>query len=292
MSERADGIGVVRRVADLRARVAAWRREGATVGLVPTMGALHAGHVALVRRALANADKVIVSLFVNPTQFGPDEDFSQYPRQEAEDMALLSAAGCNLLYAPLLEEMYPPGFATGVSVPRLSQGLCGDHRPGHFDGVATVVAKLLLQAQADIAVFGEKDYQQLILIRRLVADLDITTKILSTPVIRDADGLALSSRNAYLTASQKRVGLALPRALNEAASALLDGREAAKTLSQARNALAEAGVDGIDYFELRDAATLEPLATLDRPARLIAAIRVGGVRLLDNVPVEPRRTGD
>lgn len=277
---------IVRTVAELRARVAAWRAAGLKVGLVPTMGALHAGHLSLVTAARREADRVVASVFVNPTQFGPNEDFSAYPRQEARDALMLAEAGAHLLYAPGVCEMYPEGFATTVSVAGLSEGLCGDVRPGHFQGVATVVSKLLLQALPDVAVFGEKDYQQLQVIRRVVRDLDIPVAVRGAATVREADGLAMSSRNAYLTAAERAVAPALHRVLSGLADRLAGGGEAAAPLlDQGRRDLLAAGFAAVDYVELRDAATLAPLDRADRPARLLAAVRLGKARLIDNVAV-------
>jgi pantoate--beta-alanine ligase len=278
-------IPVVRTVRDLRATVAAWRREGASVGVVPTMGALHAGHLDLVRRALAAADRVIVTLFVNPRQFDDAGDLAAYPRTEAEDAAALAPLGAHLLYAPPAAEMYPPGFATTVSVAGVGDGLCGAFRPGHFDGVATVVAKLLLQTGADAAFFGEKDFQQLHVVRRLVADLDIEASVVGCPTVREADGLALSSRNRRLTPGQRAAAPRLAAALAEAATRLRAGAAAAPTLAAARAALADAGFDRVEYLELRAEDDLAPLDRLDRPARLLAAAWLGDVRLIDNRPV-------
>jgi pantoate--beta-alanine ligase len=278
----------VRTVADLRAHIGGWRAEGLRVGLVPTMGALHQGHLSLVTRALQLADRVCVTLFVNPKQFGPGEDYSVYPRTEAADAALLAGAGAHLLYAPGVEVMYPEGFATTVTVSGVSEGLCGDVRPGHFQGVATVVAKLLLQAQPDVAVFGEKDYQQLQVIKTLVRDLDIPVEVVGAPTLRDPDGLAMSSRNAYLTPGQRAVAPALNRALGEAARSVANGAPASEATAKARADLLAAGFDKVDYVEVRDAETLKPVEHPTRPARVIAAAWLGKARLIDNVAVLPR----
>lgn len=275
----------LRTVPDLRARVAAWKAAGERVALVPTMGALHAGHIALVERARALADRVVASVFVNPTQFGPAEDFAKYPRDEAGDAAKLAAAGCALLYAPAVESMYPPGFATAITVGGPSAGLCGAVRPHFFGGVAVVVTKLFLQCLPDVAVFGEKDYQQLQVIRRMVRDLDIPVRVEGLPTVREADGLAMSSRNAYLSADERTRAPELHRALAAAAAALATGDDAAVVIDQARARIAAAGFGTIDYVELRDAETLEPVDRADRPARLLAAAWMGKARLIDNVPV-------
>lgn len=279
---------VVRTVRDLRARVRQWRHDGETIALVPTMGALHAGHVSLVELAAKQADRVIATIFVNPKQFAPGEDLARYPRQEAADLELLEKAGTSLLFAPGVEEIYPPGFATMVHVAGISEDLCGAARPTHFDGVTTVVAKLLIQTMPDIAIFGEKDYQQLMIIKRLARDLDMPTTIMGAPLVRDKDGLALSSRNAYLSADQRARALALPRVLAALADLLADGRPAAPALADGAAQLLAAGFDRVDYLELRDAQTLAPLARADRPARLLAAARIGATRLIDNMAVVRR----
>ena len=278
---------VVRTLTDLRARVRAWRAEGQAIGLVPTMGALHQGHLSLVRRAKADAGRVLASLFVNPTQFAPGEDFERYPRDEAADAALLASAGCDLLYAPGLGEIYPPGFSTTVSVAGVSEPLDGAARPTHFAGVATVVAKLLIQVAPDIAVFGEKDYQQLQVIRRLVRDLDLPVRIIGAPTMRDADGLALSSRNAYLTERERPIAGRLNAILAEAAAALAAGADVAPTEAKAVQALLEAGFDKVDYVEARTADDLRRLGPgpIDAPARLLTAARLGKTRLIDNLAV-------
>lgn len=277
---------IVRTVAALRATVKAWRADGLRVGLVPTMGALHEGHLSLVRLAQTMTDRVVVSVFVNPKQFGVNEDFATYPRQEAADAAKLESVAASILYAPTPSEIYPSGFATTVSVAGVSAGLCGGERPGHFDGVATVVTKLLLQTLPDVAVFGEKDYQQLAVIRRLTTDLDIPVTIVGGPTLREADGLALSSRNAYLSAAERAVAAALPRVLKGIVTALENGDAPASLLTDGVAALRAAGFASVDYLELRDALTLEPVTTLQHPARLIAAARLGTTRLIDNWPVK------
>ena len=280
---------IVRSVAELRAVVAGWRRAGETVALIPTMGYLHEGHLALVRRGRELADRTVATLFVNPTQFGPTEDLARYPRDEAGDAAKLAGAGCDLLFAPTVAEMYPPGFATSIAVGGVSQGLCGEFRPQMFGGVALVVTKLLLQALPDVAVFGEKDYQQLQVIRRFARDLDIPVRIAGAPTVREADGLALSSRNSYLTPAERAVAPALNRALTRAAAELADGaREAGPVLAEARATLLGVGFASVDYLELRDAETLAPLERVAGPARLLAAAWLGKARLIDNIPVPGR----
>ena len=278
---------IVREVNALRRAVTALRQDGGRVAFVPTMGALHAGHMALVGEARRRAGHVVASIFVNPTQFGPNEDLSRYPRREAEDSAMLGAEGCELLWAPDASVMYPEGFVTSIHVAGVSEGLDGAARPGHFDGVATVVAKLFGQVRPDIALFGEKDYQQLAVIRRLVADLDLGIEIVGVATQRDADGLALSSRNAYLSDEERRAARALPRCLGEAAAAIREGADVGETLSRARASLSEAGFGRIDYVALCDASTLDVMDRLDRPARLLAAAFLGRTRLIDNMAVDP-----
>ena len=274
----------IRDITDLRAAVTTLRMSQ-PIALVPTMGALHAGHMALVAAARQRGMQVVVSIFVNPTQFGPNEDLDAYPRREAADAALLEQNGVAILWAPDVATMYPAGFATSITVGGVGERWDGAARPGHFAGVATVVAKLLLQVRPDAAFFGEKDYQQLAVIRRLVADLDIGIEIAGVPIERDDDGLALSSRNAYLSPEERIAARAMPRALGEAATSIERGGDVATSLETARRKLAEAGFDPIDYVALCDAATLEPVDRLDGPARLLAAAKLGRTRLIDNLPV-------
>ena len=283
------GLPTIRGVPELRDQVAAWRAAGETVALTPTMGALHAGHLSLVKLAQRRGAKVIASLFVNPSQFGPGEDFTLYPRDERGDAELLAAAGCNVLYAPTLETIYPPGFASTVKVGGLGDVLEGAARPGHFAGVATIVAKLLIQCAPDFAVFGEKDYQQLTVIRRLVRDLDLPMELVAAPIVRDQDGLALSSRNAYLSAEERHIAPALFRALNQAARAISGGAPVSAAEAEAKALLLEAGFDAVDYISARDPVTLEALGddAVKRPARLLGAARLGRTRLLDNVEIAP-----
>lgn len=277
---------IIRCVQDLRTRVQTWRQSGERIALVPTMGALHEGHLALIRLAGRSADRVIVSIFVNPLQFGPNEDLTSYPRREAADVAAAAQAGAKLVFAPTVAEMYAQGHATTVHVAGLTEGLCGPHRPGHFDGVATVVAKLLLQALPDAAFFGEKDYQQLQVIRRLVRDLDIPVRIEGMPTLREPDGLAMSSRNAYLSDDQRRIAPVLAATLGELAQRLAgDAGAVVEAAAAAKARLLVAGFAAIDYLEVCDAETLAPLARVERPARALAAVRLGGTRLIDNVPV-------
>ena len=283
----------VRGVATLREIIAGWRAMGETVALVPTMGALHAGHMALVTEARRRAARVVVSIFVNPTQFAPNEDLAAYPRREASDAALLDKAECDLLWAPDVPAMYPDGFATGIHVGGITAHWDGAARPGHFDGVATVVAKLFNQVRPDVALFGEKDFQQLGTIRRMVADLDFGIGIVGVPTQREDDGLALSSRNAYLTDEERQAARALPRALGEAATALTRGATAEVAIELATQRLGDAGFDTPDYLALVDPVTLEPVADASAPARLIVAARLGRTRLIDNMAVaaDPARSG-
>lgn len=276
-------LSIVRTPAQLRAAVRAWQQQGQRVALVPTMGALHAGHLALVTKGLTLADVAVASIFVNPKQFGPNEDLERYPRDEAGDAIKLACAGCSLLYAPDVATMYPPGFASFVRVAGLPDLLCGRVRPGHFDGVATVVAKLLSAAQADVAVFGEKDWQQLAIIRRMAADLDIGTEIHGCAIVRDDDGLALSSRNAYLSTDERTRALGLPRALVATREAILNGMPVAAALSAGERSIKAAGFARLDYLELVDGETLHSLPAPAPGARLMAAGVIGTTRLIDNI---------
>jgi pantoate--beta-alanine ligase len=276
----------------LREAVDILRARG-PVALVPTMGALHEGHLTLVREAKKRAPSVVVSIFVNPAQFGPNEDLDAYPRQLAEDSRLLETKGVDLLWAPPVDEVYPAGFATTVSVSGVSDGLCGASRPGHFDGVATVVTKLFNQVRPDLALFGEKDWQQLAVIRRMARDLDLTQPradaIHGVPTVREADGLALSSRNRYLSPGDRRRAAVLPRAMREAIARIERGDQVSAVLLALKQALSEGGFASVDYAGLADAESLAALAELgDRPARLLVAARIGGTRLIDNMAVGPR----
>lgn len=276
---------IVRDLAALRDAVREFRAEGLRVALVPTMGALHAGHIALVEAAKRPGTKVIASIFVNPIQFGPNEDLSRYPRREKADLTMLEDAGCDLAWLPAVETMYPDGFATNISVTGVTEGLDGATRPGHFDGVATVVSKLFNQASPDAAYFGEKDYQQLQVIRRMVADLDFEIEIVGVPTQRDDDGLALSSRNIYLDETERQKAVALPRVLGVAARAIGRGDDAATALAEAEASLTTAGFV-VDYVALVDAETLSAEPEAGRPRRLLAAARMGTTRLIDNIAVE------
>jgi pantoate--beta-alanine ligase len=279
----ARALAVIRTVAELRRAVSGWRHAGDTTGLVPTMGALHRGHISLVEAARAACTRSIATIFVNPKQFGPREDFSRYPRQEESDRALLEAAGCDALFAPGVDEMYPSGFATTVSVDGITHRWEGEARPGHFAGVATVVAKLLLQAGADKAFFGEKDYQQLRAVTRMARDLDVPTEIVGCATVREADGLAMSSRNVYLTTAERAIAPTLHRTMQGIAQAAAGGAPVSTAIESGKRALIAAGFASIDYLALVDAETLEPLAKRDRPARILAAARLGAVRLIDNI---------
>jgi pantoate--beta-alanine ligase len=281
-------IGTVRTVKDLRAQVAKWREAGDTIALVPTMGALHAGHLSLIAVAKGHADRVIASIFVNPAQFGPKEDFKRYPRDEAGDLEKLAQAGVDLVFIPDMAEMYPAGFATKVSLPSLTEDLCGAARPNHFEGVATVVTKLLLQCAPDIAVFGEKDYQQLLVIKQLVRDLNIPVRIVSGPIVREEDGLALSSRNGYLSPTERKTAPILHQVLSEVAAALSNGEGCDAASSAGRFKLEGEGFR-VDYVAIRDPETLAPLSgPIKGPARVMGAVHLGATRLIDNVATAPK----
>ena len=284
----AASIATVRTVKELRAEVAKWRKAGETVALVPTMGALHAGHLSLIGIAKNHATRLVASIFVNPAQFGPKEDFKRYPRDEAGDLAKLAQAGVDLVYIPHTAEMYPRGFATKVTLPSLTEDLCGAARPNHFEGVATVVTKLLLQCAPDVAVFGEKDYQQLVVIKQVVHDLNIPVQIVPGSIVREEDGLALSSRNGYLSAAERKTAPILHQVLSEAAAALANGEGCDAVTSAGRFKLEGKGFR-VDYVAVRDPETLAPLfGPIKGPARVMGAAYLGTTRLIDNVPTAPK----
>ena len=277
-------VATARTVTDLRDRLAPWRKAGERIALVPTMGALHQGHLSLVTLAKSKAERVVASIFVNPLQFGPREDFHRYPRDEAGDLLKLESAGADLVFAPDKAEMYPQGFSTRVSLGDLTEDLCGAARPNHFDGVATVVTKLLLQCAPDLAVFGEKDYQQLLVIKRLVGDLDIPVEIIGGPIVREEDGLALSSRNAYLSPAERATAPLLYQTVSAVAADLSKGRGADDAAHAGRFKLEAAGFR-VDYVAVRDPETLKPLSGPVKQARVLAAVHLGRTRLIDNVAV-------
>ncbi|MCW1750204.1 MULTISPECIES: pantoate--beta-alanine ligase [Rhizobium] len=276
---------IIRTVEEMRNTVARWRTIGGNVAIIPTMGALHKGHLSLVRAALGQAWWVMVTVFVNPKQFNSVEDLAAYPRTEEADAAKLAPLGVDMLYVPGFEEMYPDGFATAVSVGGVSEGLCGTHRPGHFDGVATVATKLFLQTGANIAVFGEKDFQQMHVVRQLVRDLDIPIEIFACPIIREADGLAMSSRNALLSPNERRIAPYLADVLSETAMRLQRCSSSQDLIEAAKHDLLAAGFSRVEYLELRSEEDLAPLDRPDRAARLLAAAWLGKTRLIDNVAV-------
>lgn len=274
----------------LRTAVSEFRKEGKTIAVVPTMGALHEGHLTLIRAAKARADHVIATIFVNPTQFGPNEDLDAYPRQLAEDAAMLEAEGTAALWAPTVEVMYPEGFASSIRVAGVSDGFCGADRPGHFDGVATVVCKLFNQVRPDLAFFGEKDWQQLAVIRQMARDLDLTLpladNIIGVPTVREADGLAMSSRNRYLNVKDRAEAVTLPNAMKAAITKIEAGAAVKEALAELKAALISAGFQSVDYASLADAGSLALLDALtNHPARLLVAARIGSTRLIDNMAV-------
>ncbi|RGP41714.1 Pantoate--beta-alanine ligase (AMP-forming) [Altererythrobacter insulae] len=274
----------------LRKTLGELRADNASIGLVPTMGALHEGHLTLVREAQEKCDHVVASIFVNPTQFGPNEDLDAYPRQLAEDSALLEAEGAALLWAPTVDAMYPDGFVTNISVGRISENFCGASRPGHFDGVSTVVCKLFNQVMPDKAFFGEKDYQQLAVIRAMARDLDLTrpyaADIIGVPTVRETDGLAMSSRNRYLSPMHRAAAAALPNAMKLTIAQIEAGESPSLALGMLERMLKESGFEQVDYAQLADAQSLQRLeSTPTRPARLLVAARIGGTRLIDNMAV-------
>lgn len=278
-------VKVVRALAELREVVGGWRRHGERVGLVPTMGALHEGHLSLVRMAKAQAGRAVVSIFVNPTQFAPNEDFARYPRDEAGDLEKLAALGCDLVWMPDVSQMYPPGFATSIVPKGPAEGLESDHRPSFFTGVATVCTKLFTQVAPDLAVFGEKDYQQLCVIRQVVRDLDLPLEIVGHPTVREPDGVAMSSRNAYMTTEERALAPMIYEVLLKTAGAIAEGTSIAAATNRGREELMAAGF-GVDYLETREADTLARAEDASkRPLRVLAAMRLGKTRLIDNVAI-------
>ncbi|MBX3595947.1 MAG: pantoate--beta-alanine ligase [Rhizobiaceae bacterium] len=278
-------VPIVRTLKELRVTVANWRSHHAKVAVVPTMGALHEGHLSLVRAAFEKADRVIVTLFVNPKQFNSAADLAAYPRTELSDAAKLAPLGVHMLYAPDASEIYPDGFSSNVSVTGVSEGLCGAFRPGHFDGVATVVAKLFLQTGADLALFGEKDFQQLHVVRRMARDLDIPIEIIGCPTVRESDGLALSSRNVRLTAQERALAPRLYEILSSTAERITGGSGVQSALDTARSDILAAGFQSVEYLEYRTESDLLPLSIPDREGRLLVAAWLGQTRLIDNVEV-------
>ena len=277
---------IVRTVKDLRAKTRQWRNENQSISFVPTMGALHKGHISLVHNAKSIADKVVVSIFINPTQFNEKNDFSCYPKEEKKDIEMLEKAGANLVFIPTADEMYPKGFSSSVTVSGVSDCLCGGSRAGHFEGVATVVTKLLLQVLPDVAVFGEKDYQQLQVIKRLLQDLDVPVKIVGSPTMREKDGLAMSSRNARLNEKQRHAATNIYAVLNSIAIDASNGLDIEKACEHGKKALIDSGFSYVDYLEIRDAETLEiRKKTIDKQARIFCAAQIGSVRLIDNIAV-------
>ncbi|BDY15489.1 MAG: pantoate--beta-alanine ligase [Roseobacter sp.] len=276
---------IIRTLVELRSKVAGWKAAGESVAVVPTMGALHQGHLSLVRAAKEACDRVIVTIFINPKQFNNPEDYKNYPRTEEEDARKLIALKADVVYVPDGEQMYPNGFATTVSVEGITQGLCGAHRAGHFDGVATIVTKLFTQTQADKAFFGEKDYQQLQVVTRLARDLDLPIEVIGCPTIREEDGLAMSSRNLLLSDRARTWAPELHRAMEEMSEGLLAGGDLETLRAAAVSRVERAGFTQVEYLDLRSADQLELMTTPDRPARLLAAAWLAGVRLIDNIAV-------
>ena len=277
---------VVRTIADLRQRISSWRVEGQTVSLVPTMGALHDGHLSLIKIAQEKCDRVVASIFVNPKQFLPNEDFEKYPRNEDSDIEKLVELGTDLLFSPNASEMYRADASTAVVISQLTDCLCATSRPGFFDGVGTVVTKLLIQTLPDIAIFGEKDYQQLLIIKRLARDLDIPTKIIGAPTIREVDGLAVSSRNVYLSPTHRETASSIFKVLKTTATAIALGDDASLAAKKAHDDLVLAGFSKIEYFEARHSETLEPIKDTRNPGRLFAAVWLGSTRLIDNLEIK------
>ena len=279
------GLDIIRTVAELRSRVSMWRQQGLSISLIPTMGSLHAGHLSLMKVGKERSDKVIATIFVNPLQFAPNEDFDNYPRREDRDVHKLIEEGVDLLFAPDVSEMYRSDATTTINVAGLTDCLCGLSRPGFFDGVATVVTKLLLQSLPDIAIFGEKDYQQLLVIKRLSTDLDIPVEIIGAPTIREEDGLALSSRNIYLDAKSRSVAPSMYNILSQHASNISNGNDIKKSLKLAKQHMHDSGFEKIEYLDLRSSQTLQTSNDIKRPSRLFAAAWLGSTRLIDNMAI-------
>lgn len=276
---------IVRTVAEMRSHVSMWRREGLNVALVPTMGSLHAGHLSLMKVGKERSDRVIATIFVNPLQFAPNEDFETYPRREDSDIQKLVEEDIDLLFAPGVNEMYRPDATTTINVGGLTDCLCALSRPGFFDGVATVVTKLLLQALPDIAIFGEKDYQQLLVIKRLATDLDIPVEIIGAPTIREEDGLALSSRNVYLDTKSRSIAPSMYNILNQYASDISNGNDIKKSIQLAKQNMQKSGFEKIEYLDLRSSQTLQACNDIKKPSRLFAAAWLGSTRLIDNLAI-------
>ncbi len=285
-------VQIVRTKKDLRTQVTEWHMSGLKVGMVPTMGALHHGHLSLIREIQKHVDKVVVSIFVNPKQFGPNEDFDKYPRSETTDIIKLNEVKTDLLYAPDVGEIYPDGFLTIVSVAKITEGLCAAKRPGHFDGVTTVVTKLLLQCLPDVALFGEKDFQQYTVLKQMAKDLDIPTEVMCGKLIRDEDGLATSSRNIYLSAEERQIALEIPKTLKQIISEIEEGKlPLQEALDKGNQHLIDSGFKEVQYLEIRQSDDLEPLTqtfTETSPilARILVAAVVGKTRLIDNMPIK------
>ena len=277
---------VVRTIAELRQHTSRWRIAGQKIGLIPTMGALHNGHLSLIKLAQEKCDRVIATIFVNPRQFLPNEDFEEYPRNEESDIEKLIAIGVDLLFAPKASEMYKPDASTTVVISKLTDCLCATSRPGFFDGVGTVVTKLLIQALPDVAIFGEKDYQQLLVIKRLARDLDIPAEIIGAPTIREADGLAVSSRNVYLSQTNRKIASNISKILKKTATTIAQGNDVPVACVEARNELILAGFSEIDYFEARHSETLELIKNFENSGRLFAAVWLGSTRLIDNLEIK------
>ena len=277
---------VVRTIAELRQHTSRWRIAGQKIGLIPTMGALHNGHLSLIKLAQEKCDRVIATIFVNPRQFLPNEDFEEYPRNEESDIEKLIAIGVDLLFAPKASEMYQPDASTTVVISKLTDCLCATSRPGFFDGVGTVVTKLLIQALPDVAIFGEKDYQQLLVIKRLARDLDIPAEIIGAPTIREADGLAVSSRNVYLSQTNRKIASNISKILKKTATTIAQGNDVPVACVEARSELILAGFSEIDYFEARHSETLELIQNFENSGRLFAAVWLGSTRLIDNLEIK------